>query len=132
MGIMTTPRAAAGPRRALPPAREGRNDHIDILENPLSGENPGLARVLEHEIRRMLKDEAVGAVEVRFRVCRDEADRFKFVCKIENPPCDGESGQVQWRWWSPLLETADEFREAFQDGLRIRRERLSGRRTPSI
>ena len=132
MGIMTPPRAATGTRRSLLPLREDRNDHIDILENPLSGENPALARVLEQEIRRMLKEEAVGAVEVRFRVCRDEADQFKFICKIENPPCDGESGQVQWRWWSPLMETAEDFREAFEDGLRLRRNRLSGRRTQMV
>jgi hypothetical protein len=128
MGIVTSPRAATGTRRSLLPVRDERNDHIDILENPLAAENPALARTLEHEIRRMLQDEAVGVVEVRFRVCRDEADRFRFICKVENPPGDGEAGQVQWRWWSPMMETADEFREALEDGLRIRRDRLSGRR----
>jgi hypothetical protein len=132
MGIVTSQPAAARTRTALFPVREReeRRDRIAILDNPLAAENPGLARALEQEIRRLLKDEGVGAVEVRFRVCRDEADGFTFVCKVENPPCDGEDGQVQWRWWSPLLETAEGFRDAFEEGLRIRRERLSGRRGP--
>jgi hypothetical protein len=134
MGIMTPQPAAAGTRTALFPVREReeRRDWIDIVDNPLVGENPGLARALEREIRRLLKDQGVGAVEVRFRVCRDEADRFKFICKVENPPCDGEDGQVQWRWWSPLLGTAEELREAFEEGLRVRRERLSGRRPQAV
>ena len=129
MGIVTSQPAAAGTRTTLFPVREReeRRDRIDILDNPLAAEDPGLARALDREIRRLLKDEGVGAVEVRFRMCRDEADGFKFICKVENPPCDGEDGQVQWRWWSPLLKTAEEFRDAFEDGLRVRRERLSGR-----
>jgi hypothetical protein len=128
MGIVTS-QPAAGTRTALFPVREReeRRDRIAILDNPVAAENPGLARALEQEIRRLLKDEGVGAVEVRFRVCCDEAGGFTFICKVENPPCDGEDGQVQWRWWSPVLQTAEEFRDAFEEGLRIRRERLSGR-----
>jgi len=129
MGIVTSQPAAAGTRTALFPLREReeKRDRIDILDNPLAAENPRLARALEQEIRRLLKDEGVGAVQVRFRVCRDEADAFKFICKIENPPCNGDDGRVQWRWWSPILETAEEFRDAFEEGLRVRRVRLSGR-----
>lgn len=132
MGIVTSPPAGAGTRTALFSAREReeRRDRVEIVDNPLAAENPGLARVLEKEIRRILADEAIGAVEVRFRVCRDDADGFKFICKIENPPCSGEDGHGQWRWWSPMMETADEFRGALEEGLRVRRERLSGHRLP--
>jgi hypothetical protein len=30
-----------------------------------------------------------------------------------------------WRWWSPLLETAADFASALEDGLSVRRARLS-------
>jgi len=129
MGIVTSQPAATGARAPLYTVREReeRRDLIEILDNPLSTEHPGLARAVEQEIRRLLEDDSVGPVEVRFRVCRDEVDHFKFICKIENPPGDGEDGRVQWRWWSPLMETADDFRGALEEGLRVRRERLSGR-----
>ena len=126
MGLVTPPPATSG-RRAFAPTREEKRDRIDIVDNPLAAENPGLGRALEQEIRRLLADEAIGTVEVRFRVCRDDSDGFRFICKVENPPCDAENGRVQWRWWSPLMQSVEEFREALSDGLRIRRERLSGR-----
>jgi len=105
--------------------REGQRDRIDILPNPIAAEDPSLARTVEQELIRLLKDEDVGSVAVRFRVCRDETAGLKFICKVENPPFDGEDGRVQWRWWSPLMETAEDFRGAFQEGLRVRRERLT-------
>jgi len=105
---------------------EGHRDRIDILPNPLAAEAPSLARTVEQELIRLLKDEDVGPVAVCFRVCRDEPAGLKFICKVENPPFDGEGGRVQWRWWSPLMETAQDFRSAFQEGLRVRRERLMG------
>lgn len=125
MGLVTPPPATSG-RRAFAPMREEKRDRIDIVDNPLAAENPGLGRALEQEIRRLLADEAIGTVEVRFRVCRDDSDGFRFICKVENPPCDSENGRVQWRWWSPLMRSVQDLREALSDGLRIRRERLSG------
>jgi hypothetical protein len=105
--------------------REGKRDRIDILANPLGSENPDLARAVEEDVRRLLKDEDVGPVEVRFHFCRDETDGLRFICKVESPPFDGEDGRAQWRWWSPLMKTAQDFRSALEDGLHIRRERLA-------
>ena len=129
MGIVTSQPVGGRARTALFPVREreGKRERIDILANPLGSEDPNLARVVEAAIRRLLKDEDVGPVEVRFRICRDETDGLQFICKVENPPFDGDDGRAQWRWWSPLMKTAEDFRDAFQDGLRIRRERLANR-----
>ena len=45
---------------------------------------------------------------------------------VENPPrVDGDGDTPPWRWWSPLLETAQDFRESLEEGLRIRRHRLA-------
>jgi hypothetical protein len=105
--------------------RSEERDRVEILSNPLRSENPTLARALEEALRRLLKDENVGPVEVHFRVCRDDIDGVQFICKVENPPSDGEDGRAQWRWWSPLMKTAEDFRSAFEGGLRLRHERLA-------
>jgi hypothetical protein len=127
MGIVTSQPAGGRARTALFPVRqrEGKRERIDIVANPLGSEDPQLARAVEAAIRRLLKDEDVGPVEVRFRVCRDESDGMQFICKVENPPFDGEDRRAQWRWWSPLMKTANDFRSAFEDGLRLRRDRLA-------
>ena len=129
MGIVTSQAVGGRARTALFPIRdpEGNRDRIDILANPLASEDPDLARAVERDVRRLLKGEDVGPVEVRFRVCRDEIDGLRFICKVENPPLDGEDGHAQWRWWSPLMKTAEDFRNALEDGLCIRRERLANR-----
>ena len=133
MGIMTSQPLAGGSKTASFPVRErdGHRDRIDILDNPIVAEDAILARAVEREVRRLLKDEDVGPVEVRFRICRDEPGGLTFICKVENPPFDGEDGRVQWRWWSPLMRTAEEFRSAFEQGLRVRRDRLATERPRS-
>jgi hypothetical protein len=127
MGIVTSQPVGGRARAALFPVREreGKRERIDILANPLGSEDPNLARAVEAAVRRLLKDEDVGPVEVRFRVCRDETGGLQFICKVENPPSDGDDGRAQWRWWSPLMKTAEDFRDALEDGLRIHRERLA-------
>jgi hypothetical protein len=129
MGISTSQPVGGRARTAPFPLREreGKRERIEILANPLRSDDPDLARAVEAELRRLLKDEDVGPVEVRFRVCRDETDGMRFICKVENPPFDGEDGRAQWRWWSPLMKTAEDFRAALEDGLRVRRERLANR-----
>jgi len=126
MGISTSQtigsRTRPAPFRA--PEREATRDRIDILANPIGSEDPTLARAVEEDVRRLLRDEDIGPVEVRFRICRDDAEGLRFICKVENPAVDGEDGRAQWRLWSPLMKTAEDFRDAFEDGLRIRRERL--------
>ena len=98
---------------------------IEIVENPIHRHDPALASAVEEEVRRVLRDESLGTVTVRFRVCRDDADGFKFICKVENPPSVDTDVMMPWRWWSPLLETAEGFRAALEDGLRVRRARLA-------
>jgi hypothetical protein len=119
MGRSSRARLSAIPGPGYPPSR------IEIVENPIPAQNPQLGAEVEDEVHRALRDEDLGAVQVRFRVCRDEADGLKFICKVENPPrIDGDGAAPSWRWWSPLLETAQEFRESLEEGLRIRRLRL--------
>lgn len=116
----TRPRLTALPSAGHAPSR------VEILENPIAAQDPLLAAEIEDEVHRALREEDLGTVQVRFRVCRDELYGLKFICKVENPPrVDGEGAALPWRWWSPLLETARDFRASLDEGLKIRRHRLA-------
>lgn len=104
---------------------------IEIVENPIHHHDAELAVAVEEELRRVLRDESLGSVVVRFRVCRDEDDSFQFICKVENPPRVDTDVMVPWRWWSPLLATAEQFAFALEDGIRTRRARLQSAATLS-
>ena len=106
-------------------APRGETSHIEIVENPIHRHDPELAAAVEEQLHRILRDENLGSVTVRFRVCRDDGDGFQFICKVENPPRVDSDVMVPWRWWSPLLGTAEQFADALEDGLRVRRARLS-------
>jgi hypothetical protein len=97
---------------------------IEIVENLIHGHDPQLAADVEEQLRRILRDESLGTVNVRFRVCRNEDDAFQFICKVENPPRVDTDVLVPWRWWSPLMGSAGEFASALEDALRVRRARL--------
>jgi hypothetical protein len=108
------------------PGRAAALSAVSIIENPLAARYPALGRAVEEEARGVLGSVDVGRVEVRFRVCRDEEEGLKFICKVESPaPADVQQDGSQWRWWSPLMETADDFRAALLDAVEIRRQRLA-------
>ena len=126
MALATQETGRSRARLAALPARGRLSGQIEILENPIAGQNPRLGAEVEDEVQRALRDEDLGPVQVRFRVCRDESDGLKFICKVENPPrVDGDGAAPPWRWWSPLLETSQEFRESLEEGLKVRRHRLA-------
>jgi hypothetical protein len=106
--------------------RPSGSTSVCIVENPLAAQNPTLARAVEDEARDILATQPLGRLDVRFRVCRDERDGLVFICKIESPaPADLHQERLQWRWWSPLMQTAQEFRAALLDAVEIRRQRLA-------
>jgi hypothetical protein len=120
-----------GRSRTIPrsaPARGVARSAVEIIENPVAAQNPALAREIETEARGILGRQDLGRLEVRFRVCRDEELGLKFICKIESPaPADLHQEAAQWRWWSPLMESAQDFRDALLDAIEIRRQRLATR-----
>jgi hypothetical protein len=126
MSMATTP-LTSRPRLTVAVPRSAREDanRVQVLENPLHRHDAALAAAVEGELRRILAGEGVGPVDVRFRLCRDDADNFRFICKVENPPRVDTEVMMPWRWWSPLLESADDFAAALEEGLRVRRARLS-------
>jgi hypothetical protein len=128
MTLATQPTVRSRPR--LSPVTAARmtseeTSFIEIVENPIHRHDAALGAAVEEHLRRILRDESLGAVAVRFRVCRDDAGEFQFICKVENPPRVDTDVAMPWRWWSPLLASAEEFAAALEDGLRARRARLS-------
>lgn len=117
-------RSRTAPRSAT--VRPAARSAVSILENPLAAQNPSLAREIEQDARGILGAQDLGRLEVRFRVCRDEAEGLRFICKVESPaPADLHQEAAQWRWWSPLMESAQDFRDALFEAIEIRRQRLS-------
>lgn len=94
---------------------------IAILENTVVREDPRLGRAVEHELRDLLVGEGLGPVEVRVRVCDTDGDGMRFICKVENPP---HPAKTPWRWWSPLMRSADDLRGALGEALALRRRRV--------
>ena len=125
MALATQDTGRSRARLAALPAPGHLSTRIEIVENPIAGHDSRLGAEVEEVVQGALHDENLGLVQVRFRVCQDEADGLRFICKVENPPrVDGDSTAPPWRWWSPLLETAEGFRESLEEGLTIRRQRL--------
>lgn len=125
---MATQDASSRARRFVPPPAlpVAPRAEIQVVENPILQQSPALGRAVEDEIRRVLQDEPLGTLQVRFRVCRDEDEGMRFICKVENPPTvDVEGSAPAWRWWSPLLASAEELRKALVEGLQVRRQRLA-------
>jgi len=125
MALATQDTGRSRARLAALPAPGHLSTRIEIVENPITGHDPRLGAAVEEVVQVALQDENLGLVQIRFRVCQDESDGLKFICKVENPPrVDGDGTAPPWRWWSPLLETAEAFRESLEEGLTIRRQRL--------
>ena len=126
MATVTQNAGRSRARLAALPVSGSQASRVEIVENPIAGQDPALAAEVEAQVRHALGEEDLGPVQVRFRVCREEAEGLRFICKVENPPrVDGDGGAPPWRWWSPLLETATQFRESLDEGLKVRRHRLS-------
>lgn len=126
MATQTTTRSRARLTSVAPSRSSGDEAcRIEIVENAIHHHDPELAASVEERLRELLRDENLGAVAVRFRVCRDEDDAFRFICKVENPPRVDTDVAMPWRWWSPLMASADDLAAALGDGLRVRRARLS-------
>jgi hypothetical protein len=64
------------------------------------------------------------ACEVQFGTWPAEDGRVQLVCRVETPPATPFGPELQWRWWSPLLDRPEELREALSVAVRLRYERL--------
>src|SRR4029077_9060698 len=94
-------RARTAPRIRSPRADRGRGrSQIHVAENALLLHDRTLGESVERDLHHLLDDQDLGRLDVRFRVCQDEADGLRFICKVEGrAPADPEVESAQWRWW---------------------------------
>lgn len=62
-------------------------------------------------------------LEVQFGTWPADDGRLQFVCRVETPPACPFGPEMQWRWWSPLLDGPEALREALSAAVRARRGR---------
>src|SRR5207248_9854813 len=86
MALATQDTGRSRARLAALPGPGHLSTRIEIVENPITGHDARLGAEVEEAVERALHDENLGLVQVRFRVCQDESDGLRFICKVENPP----------------------------------------------
>lgn len=81
------------------------------------------ARAFE-SVARALLAESPEPCDVQFSTWPSEEGRVQFVCRVETPPATPFGAEIQWRWWSPLLDGPEELREALSTAVEVRCRRL--------
>jgi len=89
----------------------------------MGGVAPDTARAFENVAREVLAASSE-TCEVQFGTWLAQDGRLQVVCRVETPPAIPFGAELQWRWWSPLLDRPEELREALSAALRARSERL--------
>jgi hypothetical protein len=87
----------------------GEADAVTITRSP-AGVPADVAREYERVVRDVLAGEG-GPLEVQFGTWIAEDGRVQVVCRVEAPPADPFRFEMQWRWWSPLLDSPGALRE---------------------
>lgn len=94
-----------------------------FVRNPIQDRDPRLARQFEQTVAEVLRSHDhgdFGLVEVRFHVWYGE-DAVKYVCKVECPSARSmEMDEPPWRWWSGLVETAQELDRELREAVGAR------------
>jgi hypothetical protein len=71
-------------------------------------------------------------LRVRCSVTRDEANRLRFMCKVDvtaSPTDDGPRGYA-WSWWSPLVDSPAALLTELRRALRLRQDRFRAANAP--
>jgi hypothetical protein len=63
--------------------------------------------------------------EVQFGTWSAEDGRLQLVCRVETRAGIPFGTEMQWRWWSPLLDRPEDLREALAAAVRARHPRVS-------
>jgi hypothetical protein len=98
---------------------------VTITRGP-SGVPPDVARQYEQVVRDVLAGEGA-QLAVEFGTWVEDDGRIQAVCRVEAPPADPFGLEVQWRWWSPLLDGPDALREELGAAVARRRRQRAGR-----
>lgn len=81
------------------------------------------ARAFE-DVALELLAESPEPCEVQFGTWPSEDGRLQLVCRVETLPATPFGAELQWRWWSPLLDRPEELRAALSVAVQARYQRL--------
>ena len=96
---------------------------IQFRENPIRTISPQLAEAFEEAVWRVLRNDDLRPVRVRFGVWREGFDGMRFVCKVEYSVVPGAARQLPWSWWSSLVRTPEDLALELHRALTMRRKR---------
>lgn len=107
---------------------------VVISSNPIRDRDSQLAREFEQAVFEALSGHDAlagsGAVQVRFHVW-DADDGARYVCKVEcTGPARLEAPEPPWRWWSGLVASAQDLRQALREAVRARLGRRRAKGNP--
>jgi hypothetical protein len=86
------------------------------------------AREFENVALELLAD-SPEACEVQFGTWPTEDGRLQLVCRVETAPATPFGPELQWRWWSPLLDRPEDLRAALSVAVQVRYQRLRANAT---
>jgi hypothetical protein len=81
------------------------------------------ARAFERVALELLA-ESPEPCEVQFGTWPSEDGRLQLVCRVETLPATPFGAELQWRWWSPLLDRPEDLRDALSAAVHARYQRL--------
>ena len=82
-----------------------------------------LARAFESVACEVLA-ESPELCEVQFGTWSTEDGRLQLVCRVETRAGIPFGAEMQWRWWSPLLDRPEDLRVALSAAVRARYARV--------
>jgi hypothetical protein len=101
-----------------------------VITRTAQGPPAETARAFENVALELLAD-SPEACEVEFGTWPSEDGRVQLVCGVETPPAAPFGGELQWRWWSPLLDRPDDLRAALSVAVRARYTRIGASAMPA-
>jgi hypothetical protein len=93
------------------------------IKRAAEGAPPETARAFENVALELLA-ESPEPCEVQFCTWPSEDGRLQLVCRVETSPATPFGAELQWRWWSALLDRPEDLREALSAAVRARYQRI--------
>jgi len=94
-----------------------------VIRRTAQGAPAETVRTFENVALELLAD-SPEPCEVEFGTWPSEDGGVQLVCRVETPPAAPFGGELQWRWWSPLLDRPDDLRAALSVAVRARSARI--------
>jgi hypothetical protein len=92
------------------------------ITRPVPGVPADTARAFEDVVHELLAH-CPESCEVQFGTWPREDGRVQVVCRVETAPATPFGPELQWRWWSPLLDRPEDLRVVLSAAVEARQRR---------